>query len=34
VPPLREVEGEHLSACHFAEELINVEAPLGAGATT
>jgi oligopeptide/dipeptide ABC transporter ATP-binding protein len=34
VPPLREVEGQHLSACHFAEELINVEAPLGAGATT
>ena len=34
VPPLREVEGAHLSACHFAEELIHVEAPLGAGATT
>ncbi|MEX2212073.1 MAG: ABC transporter ATP-binding protein [Gaiellaceae bacterium] len=31
VPPLREVEGEHLSACHFAEELIAEKAPLGAG---
>ena len=32
VPPLREVEGEHLSACHFAEELIGIESPVGAGA--
>jgi oligopeptide/dipeptide ABC transporter ATP-binding protein len=31
VPPLREVEGAHLSACHFAEELVSAEAPLGAG---
>ena len=31
VPSLREVEGAHLSACHFAEELASQEAPLGAG---
>jgi oligopeptide/dipeptide ABC transporter ATP-binding protein len=31
VPPLREVEGAHLSACHFAEELAGEPAPLGAG---
>ena len=34
VPPLREVEAQHQSACHFAEELVHEEAPLGAGATT
>jgi len=32
VPPLREVEGAHLSACHFAEELAGEEAGVGAGA--
>ncbi len=31
VPPLREVEGAHLSACHFAEELAGEEAGVGAG---
>ena len=34
VPPLREVQTDHHSACHFAEELASAEAPLGAGATT
>jgi oligopeptide transport system ATP-binding protein len=34
IPPLREVQPDHVSACHFAEELVHEEAPLGAGATT
>jgi len=32
VPPLREVEGAHLSACHFAEEVAGEEAGVAAGA--
>jgi oligopeptide/dipeptide ABC transporter ATP-binding protein len=33
VPPLRDVGAEHLSACHFAEELAAERAPLGVGAS-
>jgi len=34
IPPLREVQTEHLAACHFAEELVHEPAPLSAEATT
>ena len=34
IPPLREVQAEHVSACHFAEELVHEAAPLSAEATT
>ena len=34
IPRLREVQGDHVSACHFAEELVHEAAPLSAEATT
>jgi oligopeptide transport system ATP-binding protein len=34
IPPLREVQTDHVSACHFSEELASERAPLGAEATT
>jgi oligopeptide transport system ATP-binding protein len=34
IPPLREVQAAHVSACHFAEELVHEPAPLSAEATT
>jgi oligopeptide/dipeptide ABC transporter ATP-binding protein len=34
IPPLREVQAAHVSACHFAEELVHEAAPLSAEATT
>jgi oligopeptide/dipeptide ABC transporter ATP-binding protein len=34
VPPLRSVGSDHVSACHFAEELAQEQAPLGAGAVS
>jgi oligopeptide transport system ATP-binding protein len=34
IPRLREVQAAHVSACHFAEELVHEAAPLSAEATT
>jgi oligopeptide/dipeptide ABC transporter ATP-binding protein len=34
VPPLRPIEGPHLSACHFAEELAGKDLGVGAAAGT